>query len=101
MHGSAYAVVWRDGRVENVTVNGRTPTSGDWKAYSMEGLFTTLEEELGNAADSAGPFAGGPPSVLMRVRFNRETGCIERYLRSAGGLGRGSTIENVVLRRIP
>jgi len=101
MHGSAYEVVWHDGRVENVTVNGQTPTSGDWKAYSVEGLFSTLEQEIENAADAAGPLAGGPQSVLMRVRFNGENACVERYLRSSGGLGRGATIENVFLRRLP
>lgn len=101
MHGSEYDVVCRQGRVESVTVNGQTPTSGDWKAYSVDGLFTTLEQELENASDAAGPFAEGAQPVLLRVRFNRELGYVERYLRSSGGIGRGATIDHVALRPAP
>jgi hypothetical protein len=49
--------------------------------------------ELENLADPAGPFAGRAESVLARVRFNPDLGYPERYLRSAGGFGRGADIQ--------
>ena len=98
MLGSNYVVHFRDGIVSEATVNGKTPTSGDWRAYGVEGLFATLAQELENAADPAGPFAGGK-QVIMRVRFNRELGYVERYLRSSGGHGRGALIEVIEFER--
>ncbi len=100
MHGSQYHLRVRQGRVEELTVNGALPTSADWNAYSVEGLFDTLAAELDNLADPAGPFAGRTQTVFMRVRFHRELGYVERYLRSAAGFGRGATLESVRLRRI-
>ncbi len=90
--GSEYVVRSRNGIVEEVTVNGQVPTSGNWRVYGVEGLFDTLAEELDNAADPAGPFAGGKP-VLMRVRFHPQHGYVERYLRSSGGHGKGALIQ--------
>ena len=100
MHGSAYRIVWRNGRVEDASVNGQPPTSGDWRAYSVEGVFDTLEQELDNVADAAGAYAGRDDVVMMRVRFHPKLGYVERYLRGGGGIGRGATIENVQLRKI-
>ena len=93
MHGSEYAVIVRDDIVTEVTVNGQTPTSVDYRAYDVSGLFDTLEAEIENVTDPHGPFGGRPGAVLMRVRFNARLGYIERYLRSAGGHGRGAAIE--------
>lgn len=99
MAGASYRVVVKGGRVEEATVNGQLPTSGDWNAYSVDGLFATLEQELENMAEATGAFADRKDAMLMRVRFNRELGYVERYLRSGGGIGRGATIENMHLRR--
>lgn len=95
MHGSQYAIEWRDGFVEQASVNDHPPTTTDLKAYSIDGLFDILEQELDNLSDPAGPFAGHAESVLMRVRFNSELGYVERYLRSSGGHGRGASIEMI------
>lgn len=100
MLGSAYRIVWRKGRVEDASVNGQPPTSGDWRAYSVEGIFDTLEQELDNVADAAGAYAGRDDLVMMRVRFHPRLGYVERYLRGGGWIGRGATIESVRLRRI-
>jgi hypothetical protein len=54
---------------------------------------------LENSTDPAGPFAGRAETVLMRVRFNRELGYVERYLRSSGGQGRGASIEMIEFTR--
>lgn len=101
MAGAAYRIVVREGKVAEALVNGVPPTSGDWNLYSVEGLFTTLEQELENVADATGAFADRKDVLMLRVRFHPEFGYIERYLRSGGGIGRGATIENVRLRRIP
>lgn len=100
MAGANYRVVVKNGKVEQTTVNGQLPTSGDWNAYSMDGLFTTLDQELDNVAEAIGAFADRKDAMLMRVRFNRDFGYIERYLRSGGGIGRGAAIENVQFRRL-
>jgi len=100
MLGSAYHVVWRNGRVEDATVNGQIPTSGDWRTYSVEGMFDILELELDNVADATGAYAGRDDLVMMRVRFNPRLGYVERYLRGGGGIGKGAAIENVRLKRI-
>jgi len=79
--------------VDQATVDGRPPTTTDLNAYSVDGLFDTLEQELDNLTDPAGPFTGQAGTVMMRVRFNPEFGYVERYLRSSGGHGRGASIE--------
>jgi hypothetical protein len=93
MHGTLYDVQVSEGIVHAVTIDGRTPQAGSWKAYSVNGLFDTLEAELENLDDPEGPFAGRAESVLMRVRFHPHYGYPERYLRSAGGYGRDAAIE--------
>ena len=65
--------------------------------YSVEGLFDILELDLENLADPNGPFGHSAQKVIVRVRFNREFGYIERYLRS-GGMIRGATIEVISFR---
>ena len=99
MHGSEYAIEWRDGIVEQASVDDRPPTTTDLNAYSLDGLFDTLEQELDNLTDPAGPFAGHAGTVLMRVRFNPKLGYVERYLRSSGGHGRGASIEMIEFAR--
>ena len=99
MHGSEYAIEWRDGIVEQASVDDRPPTTTDLNAYSLDGLFDTLEQELDNLTDPAGPFAGHAGTVLMRVRFNPKLGYVERYLRSSGGHGRGASIEIIEFTR--
>jgi len=93
MHGSLYAVSVRGGIVISMRVDGIEPRSADLAAYSVEGLFDTLEMELEGLADPRGPFAGGNRAVLMRVRFNASLGYVERYLRSGGGGRQGVAIE--------
>jgi len=93
MHGSVYAVQWRDGRVTKATVNDLPPTTPDLNVYSVSGLFDTLEQELENFTDPAGPFAGRAETIIARVRFHPTLGYVERYLRSSSGQVRGASIE--------
>lgn len=92
MHGSRYDVTVRGGIVTDATVNDAPLRSADPGAYSVEGLFRTLELELDNLDDPRGPFAGRAATMVMRVRFNEALGYVERYLRSSGGMGRGASI---------
>ena len=92
MHGSLYDVTVRDGIVTDATVNDGPLRSADPGAYSIEGLFRTIELELENLNDPRGPFAARAHTMVMRVRFNSDLGYVERYLRSSGGMGRGASI---------
>lgn len=93
MNRSEYVVCVRDGIVTEVTVNGRPPMNRDPRPYTIEGLFDTLAQELDNLSNPAGPFAGMNRKVFLRVRFNKELGYVERYLRTGGPVGRAATIE--------
>jgi hypothetical protein len=87
MHGAAYDVVVEGGIVTSLMVNGQPAATATPQAYSVKGLFETLQQELDNASGPMGP-AG-----IMRVRFHAELGYVERYLRTGGGLGRDVSIE--------
>lgn len=92
MHGSLYDVDVQDGIVMASTIDGKPIRSADPGAYSVKGLFQTLELELENRSDPRGPFAQQAATMAMRVRFNKKLGYVERYLRSSGGMGRGAAI---------
>lgn len=103
MHGSEYAVRCRGGAVIEAQVDGNPAMSRDLSNYSVEGLFDILELDLENLADPNGPFGGQTQHVIVRVRFHREFGYVERYLRS-GGMVRAGAIELISFRsgsRIP
>ena len=97
MHGSLCEVKVHDGIVVELEVDGQQSRSADWGSYSMVGLFDLLELELENMDDPHGPFAGGTETIVARVRFNREHGYVERYLRAGGGLPQGATITIITL----
>lgn len=97
MHGSEYAVRCRNGTVIEAQVDGKPAMSRDLCNYGAEGLFDILELDLENLADPNGPFGRTAQQVIVRVRFNREFGYIERYLRS-GGMVRAGAIELISFR---
>ena len=90
MHGSLYEVRVRNSLVEDFLVNGQTPSIAQVGAYSMDGLFDTLQTELENITDESGPLGA---NVVARVRFDDRLGYPQRYIRSGGGLSRGSSLE--------
>ena len=90
MHNSLYEVRVRNGLVEEIAVNGRVPSSAQPGAYSIEGLFDTLETEIENLSDPAGPLSGG---MLPRVRFNDRFGYPEYYVRAGSGGARSVTMK--------
>lgn len=97
MHGSEYEITVRGGWVVGAKVNGLTPANADLQSYSMNGLFTLLEQELDQPMSST----GSNGSALRRVRFHPELGFVERYLRSGSGTARGAGVEVHELRVIP
>jgi hypothetical protein len=94
MHGALYEVEVRDGTVVRAVVNGLRSTSPDWEAYSIDGLFAILELELAGVEPPGGT-ASSIQAPLMRVRFHKELGYPERYLRAATGLSRAASVELV------
>jgi len=100
MHGSIYAVQIREGLVVHAEVNGRKPLTADLEAYSMDGLFDLLEQELENSAGPAGSLGSSAGRPLLRVRFNSKLGYIEKYLRSASSGMRGAAIELTHFARV-
>lgn len=96
MHASLFEVHVQDGIVEEVTVDGQRPTSTNRRAYGVDGLFDTLEQELDLVAES-----GEASPLHLRVRFSPEFGYIERFLRSASGIGKPASIQDVEFRPVP
>ena len=93
MNAAEYAVEVRSGIVTQVRVNGLQAPSNTWRNYSVDGLFGTLEQELENLTDPTLPFSSPTMAVLARVRFHSEWGYPQRYLRSAGPMGKTAVIE--------
>ncbi len=93
MHGSLYEVEVRDGLVTTINVNGQTLSIAQPSAYSIDGLFETLQTELENITDSSNPLGTPPGNVVARVRFDERLGYPQRYIRGGTGLSRGGTLE--------
>lgn len=92
MFGSLYEVTVADGLVTELLLNGKIPAVSQPGAYSVPGLFETLEAELENIHDPSRPLGEG---VVARVRFQSELGYPLRYIRAGTGVSRGATIETV------
>jgi hypothetical protein len=99
MHGNLYSVTVQNGQVMRVFVNERVLETASLAAYSVDGLFDLLGQELENASDSSE--ADGTPAdrVIRRVRFDRDLGYPERYLRGGGRNSRSTSL--IVLRFEP
>ncbi len=82
---SLYDVSVRDGDVVRLRLDGLPTESRRPGDFSVPGLFETLEREAELAAEPNGPFSATGAQAIMRVRFDEETGHLERYLRSVTG----------------
>lgn len=80
-----YDVSVRDGEVVRLWVNGLPAESRRPGDFSVPGLFETLEREAELAGEPNGPFSATGAQAIMRVRFDENTGHLERYLRSVTG----------------
>lgn len=98
MNAVEYDVEVRSGIVTQVQVNGLDAPSNTWRNYSVDGLLATLEMELDNVSDPERSLAARGLTVLTRVRFHPGWGYPERYLRSAGPMGKAAVIEVRVFR---
>ncbi len=81
----------RGGRVTAMTVNGQ-PSGSDPRAYTVDGLFDVLSEELAVSADEANAFGSTSGRNFLRVRFDPQYGFTPRYLRVVGGTNRSSEL---------
>lgn len=81
----------RGGRVTAMTVNGQ-PSGSDPGAYTVDGLFDVLSEELAVSADEANAFGSTSGRNFLRVRFDPQYGLPRRYLRVVGGTNRSSEL---------
>jgi len=100
MQSDLYDVTVRDGIVISVTRDSKPTRSQDARMFGVDGLFEILTLELENLSNPAGPFAGKTGQILMRVRFHPQLGYMERFLRSAGGVGNGASIEMIQFQQI-
>ena len=85
----------RDGQVVSLKRNGQVVLPERGQGYSMEGLFGMLRQELALSEQPA--LMGAPPGFAahLLVRFDNETGRLERYRRTVGGANNNIEIEVV------
>ncbi len=95
--GTQYDVHVRGGGVQSLQLDGEDTTSNRPQDYSVDGIFNILELELENLTSPNNPFGGDRRTTFLHVRFNRDFGYVERYLRAIGGAGRSHTIDVVSL----
>lgn len=76
---AVYNVVVKGGEVASVERDGQAVPPVDTEDYSVSGLFHLLREDL--RLVEVRP-AGDTPPVDLRVRFEAETGRLERYRRA-------------------
>ena len=90
-----FEVLVRDGRVVSLKLNGQVVLPDRAQDYSMEGLFGMLRQELALSEQPA--LMGAPPgfAAYLLVRFDDETGRLERYRRTVGGANNNIEIEVV------
>lgn len=98
MGGSLYEVRVRNGLVAELLVNKQVPTVAQPGAYSIPGLLDTLAAEWENKNDASKPFGD---NVVARVRFHRQWGYPERYVRGGTGVSRGGKIEMLEFKVVP
>ena len=90
-----FEVLVRDGQVVSLKRNGQVVLPERGQDYSMEGLFGMLRQELALSEQPA--LMGAPPGFAahLLVRFDEETGRLERYRRTVGGANTNIEIEIV------
>ena len=87
----------RDGRVVDMTIDGRTASESSWEYWSVEGMLDFLETELLNAADPPpGLGIADPGQIVLRATFDAELGYPAHFFRHI--LGRQQSTEWEVVR---
>ena len=82
---ATFEVLVQSGQVVSFRRNGQVLLPANGQAYSMEGLFHTLQQELGLAEKPE--LLGAPPgySAYTMARFDEPSGRLIEYRRSIGG----------------
>ena len=91
-----------NGTVVEMTVDGEPASETSWEYWSVEGLFSFLEDELDNKADPP-PSLGvsGPDQIVLRARFDPDLGYPSRFLRHLLGRQMGTEWEVVEFEARP
>jgi hypothetical protein len=76
----------RGGKVTRMLTDGVEAPERVWNFWSVDGIFTVLEEEIANAKAPQGPFGTfDPKDVFLDASFNSSTGVPIHYLRQVSG----------------
>lgn len=76
----------KDGSVVSMTTDGREAEERLRRYWTVEGMFTSLSEELSNLRRPEGAFGVSDPSeVTLRATFDRDCGYPSRFLRHVRG----------------
>jgi hypothetical protein len=78
-----HVVVVRGGEVVSMTTGDIEAPEGSWPYWSVEGLFDTLQTELGNAADPRRTF--GADRIDLLARFDASRGYPTFFYRHIRG----------------
>ena len=81
----------RDGRVARMRTDGLDAPERVWNYWSVNGIFTVLEEEMANAKSPQTAFGvNDPEDVFMDASFDPVTGVPLHYLRQVSGRSQGT-----------
>jgi hypothetical protein len=76
-----YHVEVREGKVANMTLNGRATESNAPQYFTIDGLFQTLEEYLDHCENPATGVIPEGSTVWLRMQTDRELGYPTRFVR--------------------
>ena len=94
-------IVVRDHQVVDMTVNDRAASESSWAFWSVDGLFTFLEEEIRNKEDPVpGLGVSDPRQIVLRARFDTELGYPIYFLRHLLGRQQGTEWEVVAFETL-
>ena len=86
----------RDGKVVDMTVDGRPASEDSWAFWSVDGMFDFLEAELRNKEKPPRTLGvSGPDQVILRARFDADLGYPTHFLRHLMGRQKGTEWEVV------
>ncbi len=97
--GASQVVEVREGEVVRMTTGGVEASREAWSYWTVEALFSFLDAELANAAESQRVYGAPPGTVVLRARFDARWGFPSAFLRHV--LGRRDSVEWRVRRFEP
>ena len=94
-------IVVRDHQVVEMTINDQTASESAWVFWSVDGLFTFLEQEIHNKENPIpGLGVSDPRQIVLRARFDEELGYPIYFLRHLLGRQQGTEWEVVAFEAL-